>query len=157
MYWNYYYWGMHLFWWIFWVALVVVLARSTRPSTTSGWPSSVAEDVATARPTPPCDRVRGPDRYGGVGARPFWAARQNVVDRRHPPTPSTWRPPHHRGQNISEPAPIVKEMAVVALVVKLAFAVVTSLIAAWTADMRAAKVVALMAFVMSVFADCRLV
>jgi putative membrane protein len=41
MYWNYYYWGMHLFWWIFWVALVVVLAST-------GWPRSLgsAQDRA---------------------------------------------------------------------------------------------------------------
>jgi putative membrane protein len=34
MYWSFYYWGMHLFWWIFWVALVVVLMST-------GWPRSL--------------------------------------------------------------------------------------------------------------------
>ena len=63
--------------------------------------------------------------------------------------------PGRSAQNISEPAPIVKEMAAVLLAVNLAFAEVTSLIAAWTADTRAATVEALMAFVMLVFADCR--
>lgn len=58
-------------------------------------------------------------------------------------------------QNISEPGPIMKESAEVLLAVNLAFAEVTSLIAAWTADTRAATVEALIAFVMSVFADCR--
>jgi hypothetical protein len=43
----------------------------------------------------------------------------------------------------------------VLLAVNLAFAEVTCLTAAWTADTRAATVEALMAFVMSVFADCR--
>jgi putative membrane protein len=33
MYWSYHYWGMHLFWWIFWIALVVLLAST-------GWPRS---------------------------------------------------------------------------------------------------------------------
>jgi putative membrane protein len=33
MYWGYHYWGMHLFWWLFWVALVVLLVST-------GWPRS---------------------------------------------------------------------------------------------------------------------
>lgn len=33
MYWGYHYWGMHLFWWIFWIAIVVVLVST-------GWPRS---------------------------------------------------------------------------------------------------------------------
>lgn len=35
MYWSYHYWGMHLFWWIFWVMLVVLLVST-------GWPRSLA-------------------------------------------------------------------------------------------------------------------
>ena len=31
MYWGYHYWGMHLFWWFFWLAIVVLLL-------TTGWP-----------------------------------------------------------------------------------------------------------------------
>ena len=40
MYWGYYYWGMHLFWWLFWLALVVLLLAT-------GWPRSrtVAHDA----------------------------------------------------------------------------------------------------------------
>jgi putative membrane protein len=33
MYWGYHYWGMHLFWWFFWLALVVLLLST-------GWPRS---------------------------------------------------------------------------------------------------------------------
>ncbi len=33
MYWGYHYWGMHLFWWFFWLAIVVLLL-------TTGWPRS---------------------------------------------------------------------------------------------------------------------
>ena len=33
MYWGYHYWGMHLFWWIFWIALLAVLLST-------GWPRS---------------------------------------------------------------------------------------------------------------------
>ncbi|HEX3474025.1 MAG TPA: SHOCT domain-containing protein [Kofleriaceae bacterium] len=33
MYWGYHYWGMHLFWWMFWLAIVVVLLAT-------GWPRS---------------------------------------------------------------------------------------------------------------------
>jgi putative membrane protein len=33
MYWGYHYWGMHLFWWFFWLALVVLLVST-------GWPRS---------------------------------------------------------------------------------------------------------------------
>ena len=33
MYWGYHYWGMHLFWWIFWIVLFVVIL-------TTGWPRS---------------------------------------------------------------------------------------------------------------------
>jgi putative membrane protein len=33
MYWSYHYWGMHVFWWIFWFALVVLLVST-------GWPRS---------------------------------------------------------------------------------------------------------------------
>jgi putative membrane protein len=33
MYWGYHYWGMHLFWWLFWLALVVLLLST-------GWPRS---------------------------------------------------------------------------------------------------------------------
>jgi putative membrane protein len=33
MYWGYHYWGMHLFWWLFWLALVALLL-------TTGWPRS---------------------------------------------------------------------------------------------------------------------
>jgi putative membrane protein len=41
MYWGYHYWGMHLFWWFFWLAIVVLLAST-------GWPRSriVARDAA---------------------------------------------------------------------------------------------------------------
>lgn len=33
MYWGYHYWGMHLFWWIFWFALIMILVGT-------GWPKS---------------------------------------------------------------------------------------------------------------------
>jgi putative membrane protein len=33
MYWGYHYWGMHLFWWFFWLAIVVLLLGT-------GWPRS---------------------------------------------------------------------------------------------------------------------
>ncbi|HEX2692342.1 MAG TPA: hypothetical protein VHN14_37300 [Kofleriaceae bacterium] len=33
MYWGYHYWGMHLFWWIFWIVLLGLLL-------TTGWPRS---------------------------------------------------------------------------------------------------------------------
>lgn len=33
MYWGYHYWGMHLFWWFFWLAIVVLLLMT-------GWPRS---------------------------------------------------------------------------------------------------------------------
>ena len=33
MYWGYHYWGMHLFWWLFWLAIVAVLLAT-------GWPRS---------------------------------------------------------------------------------------------------------------------
>ena len=33
MYWGYHYWGMHLFWWLFWLAIVVLLLAT-------GWPRS---------------------------------------------------------------------------------------------------------------------
>ena len=33
MYWGYHYWGMHLFWWFFWLVLVVLLVST-------GWPRS---------------------------------------------------------------------------------------------------------------------
>jgi putative membrane protein len=33
MYWGYHYWGMHLFWWFFWLAIVMLLL-------TTGWPRS---------------------------------------------------------------------------------------------------------------------
>lgn len=33
MYWGYHYWGMHLFWWFFWVAIVMLLVST-------GWPRS---------------------------------------------------------------------------------------------------------------------
>lgn len=33
MYWGYHYWGMHLFWWFFWLAIVVLLLAT-------GWPRS---------------------------------------------------------------------------------------------------------------------
>lgn len=33
MYWGYHYWGMHLFWWLFWLMLVVLLVST-------GWPRS---------------------------------------------------------------------------------------------------------------------
>jgi len=33
MYWGYHYWGMHLFWWFFWLAIVVLLVST-------GWPRS---------------------------------------------------------------------------------------------------------------------
>ena len=41
MYWGYHYWGMHLFWWFFWLAIVVLLLAT-------GWPRSqiVARDAA---------------------------------------------------------------------------------------------------------------
>lgn len=35
MYWGYHYWGMHLFWWFFWLAIVVMLLAT-------GWPRSRA-------------------------------------------------------------------------------------------------------------------
>lgn len=40
MYWGYHYWGMHLFWWFFWLAIVVLLLST-------GWPRSriVAHDA----------------------------------------------------------------------------------------------------------------
>lgn len=31
MYWGYHYWGMHLFWWLFWIGIVVLLVAT-------GWP-----------------------------------------------------------------------------------------------------------------------
>jgi putative membrane protein len=33
MYWGYHYWGMHLFWWFFWLTIVALLAAT-------GWPRS---------------------------------------------------------------------------------------------------------------------
>ncbi|HEX3766032.1 MAG TPA: SHOCT domain-containing protein [Kofleriaceae bacterium] len=33
MYWGYHYWGMHLFWWLFWLSIVVLLVAT-------GWPRS---------------------------------------------------------------------------------------------------------------------
>jgi len=33
MYWGYHYWGMHLFWWFFWLAIVALLLAT-------GWPRS---------------------------------------------------------------------------------------------------------------------
>lgn len=40
MYWGYHYWGMHLFWWFFWLAIVVLLLAT-------GWPRSrmIARDT----------------------------------------------------------------------------------------------------------------
>jgi putative membrane protein len=40
MYWGYHYWGMHLFWWFFWLAIVVLLLAT-------GWPRSrmIARDA----------------------------------------------------------------------------------------------------------------
>jgi putative membrane protein len=40
MYWGYHYWGMHLFWWFFWLAIVMLLLMT-------GWPRSriVAHDT----------------------------------------------------------------------------------------------------------------
>ncbi len=32
MYWGHHYWGMHAFWWIFWVAVVVALLFWIRPT-----------------------------------------------------------------------------------------------------------------------------
>jgi putative membrane protein len=43
MYWTYHYWGMHLFWWIFWVFLVGALLFWVWQGSTSRHDSAVDE------------------------------------------------------------------------------------------------------------------
>jgi hypothetical protein len=61
MYWGHHYWGMHAFWWIFWMMLVAMFVFVVwRPTQLRGRDGAL--DVSGARRVPPRPVPRPPER-----------------------------------------------------------------------------------------------